>query len=75
MIQATMRPTDCYINAGVYLLDVYHYHTSAITRKIEELIDIRAHHDKLWRKGVHQPSFILGKYGIELLILLMRFLS
>eukprot|EP00958_Prasinococcus_capsulatus_P003501 scaffold318_cov396-Prasinococcus_capsulatus_cf.AAC.24 len=61
MIKATMKPTDCYINAGVYLLDVTRYRDAKVNKRIAKLIEERNRRGKtLWKTGVHQPSFILG---------------
>mmetsp|Transcript_4613 Transcript_4613/g.16518 ORF Transcript_4613/g.16518 Transcript_4613/m.16518 type:complete len:243 (+) Transcript_4613:789-1517(+) len=64
MIKATMKPTDCYINAGVYLLDVTRYRDAKVNKRIAKLIEERNRRGKtLWKTGVHQPSFILALYN------------
>jgi hypothetical protein len=42
IVRATMSPSDCYINAGVYIMNLAAYSTSKIRLRIAKLIDIHA---------------------------------
>ena len=65
----------CYINAGVYVMDLVRYKQRRVDKRIEELIRIHGgvmtHSDSdsdsdtggLWHEGTHQPSFILALYN------------
>ena len=58
-IQQTMEKNDCYINAGVYVVNLRAYAEGQYREKIAELI--RAHQvERLWLQGVQQPSFVLA---------------
>ena len=63
IVKATMRPKDCYINAGVYLMDVEGYAALGIRQRIAELIKMHKRPSKIWNAGVHQSSFVLGLYN------------
>ena len=66
-IRATMNATDCYINAGVYVMDLDRYRVLGIADTIASLQEAHvrsgAHSGGLWREGTHQPSFILALYN------------
>ncbi|GAB4822282.1 hypothetical protein N2152v2_009328 [Parachlorella kessleri] len=59
LVKATMGPEQCYINAGVYVVDLERYKELGIQRRIGELIQQHAQ-DRLWLQGVQQPSFVLA---------------
>jgi hypothetical protein len=42
IVRAAMSPSDCYINAGVYIINLAAYNTSKIRLRIAKLIDIHA---------------------------------
>jgi hypothetical protein len=58
----TAGPHTCYINAGVYLLDLRAYAAARIPERITALYEAHAR-AQLWVVGVQQPPFILALYN------------
>eukprot|EP00240_Pyramimonas_obovata_P001693 CAMPEP_0118948024 /NCGR_PEP_ID=MMETSP1169-20130426/47128_1 /TAXON_ID=36882 /ORGANISM="Pyramimonas obovata, Strain CCMP722" /LENGTH=474 /DNA_ID=CAMNT_0006894365 /DNA_START=308 /DNA_END=1732 /DNA_ORIENTATION=- len=68
IFNSLLKEDGCAVNAGVYLLDVKQYASHKIQDRIAKLISI--HEQRLegkmkgiWRRGVHQPSFVLALYN------------
>jgi hypothetical protein len=62
-VAAALRPDDCYINAGVVVLDLEAYRLYRIRDRIAELTALHAAGQRLWLQGVQQPSFVLAMAG------------
>ena len=58
-----MRPTDCYINAGVYTVDLRAYAAHGIQRRAAALAAEHAAGRRMWVQGVQQPAFVLALLG------------
>jgi len=62
VVKNTMDKKDCYINAGVYVVDLRQYKEHRVQQTIERLI--KSHKKKkIWKVGVHQSSFILALFN------------
>jgi len=62
VVKRTMSKNDCYVNAGVYVVDLQQYKANQMQQRIEQLI--KAHKQKkIWKLGVHQSSFILALFN------------
>lgn len=57
-----MSASDCYVNAGVYVVDLERYALRRIGARISELVALHAVR-RLWWQGVQQPSFVLALAG------------
>jgi len=60
-VTKAMSKRDCYINAGVYTMDVRRYRDFKCQETIANLI-VNHRKKRIWKLGVHQSSFILGLY-------------
>jgi len=59
IVKNTFSKNDCYINAGVYIVDLQQYKEDRVQKRIESLI-VQHQHKKIWKLGVHQSSFVLA---------------
>ncbi|KAK3252283.1 hypothetical protein CYMTET_38413 [Cymbomonas tetramitiformis] len=62
VVKRTMTPHDCYINAGVYIVDLDKYQEHRTQERIADLI-VQHQKSHIWKLGVHQSSFILALYN------------
>lgn len=62
VVKRTMTPHDCYINAGVYIVDLDKYQEQRTQERIATLI-VQHQKSHIWKLGVHQSSFILALYN------------
>jgi lipopolysaccharide biosynthesis glycosyltransferase len=62
-VAAVMRPSDCYINAGVYTVDLQAYAAHGIQRRVAALAAEHAAGRRLWVQGVQQSAFVLALVG------------
>jgi len=65
VVRRTMRRRHCYINAGVYVVDLSRYALAGIQERIVQLVASHMRR-QIWMQGMHQPSFILALYNYSI---------
>lgn len=62
-VRGSVRADDCYVNAGVYVMDLDRYVRLGMPGRIAALQAAHAGGAGLWREGAHQPSFVLALHN------------
>ena len=62
-VRNSMDAGDCYINAGVFVLDIDRYVALGIPQRIAALQAEHIAGGRLWHEGAHQPSFVLALHN------------